>query len=70
MSIKSKKTVAVKKTQRPPRQVWVVVNNTFDPKHRTIAASATTRAGAMLLREDEGDRVVGPYVLAERVAQR
>lgn len=49
--------------KRPPRQVWLCVDETDS------AYAFTTRKRAEGARcEDE--RVVGPYVLAERVRER
>lgn len=56
-------------TKRPPRQVWIVVNDS-DPGRTIIPAAATSRAQAIELVEDDDERVVGPYVLAERVGER
>lgn len=58
------------RTTRAPRQLWAVVNDSIHPKHDAIPAAATTRSGARDLCEDDGDRVVGPYVLAERTRER
>ena len=56
---------------RAARLKWViVVNDSMDPKRDAMAAVARTRRGAVELLEDDGDRVAGPYVLAERVRQR
>ena len=52
-----------------PRQMWIVINDSLDPKHKAIAAAARTRKRAKGLCEDDGDEVVGPYVLAERVGR-
>lgn len=57
----------VTRTKRAPRQVWLVVS---DAARDVIPASATTRKRALELVEDDGERVVGPYVLAERVRER
>lgn len=60
--------MASKKTKRPPAQVWIVIN-LDEPGRVVIPATATTRKRAIELLEDEDERVVGPYVLAERVRQ-
>lgn len=51
-----------------PRQVWIVW--TDDRHGYVIPASATTRKEALGLVEDPDERVVGPYVLAERRRER
>ena len=38
-------------------------------KRVVIPAAATSRKGALELLEDDGELVVGPYVLAERVGR-
>jgi hypothetical protein len=54
-----------KSAKSNPAQVWIVVN--VDAPGRTIIpASATSRRQAIDLVEDENEKVVGPYVLAER----
>ncbi len=45
-----------------PMRVYIVVNDSMDPKHKAICAVARTRKRALELCEDEGDEVVGPYV--------
>lgn len=60
--------MATRKTKRPPRQVWIVVRDHGDTS--IIPATATTRQRATDLIEDDCERVVGPYVLAERVRER
>ena len=60
---KNKATAKKPKTKKPA-QVWIVYRN--DAKG-VIPATATSRAGAARLLEDDDEYIVGPYVLAERV---
>lgn len=54
---------AKKKTRRPPRTVWLVVN-----EDGFLLDVELTRKRA--LAGPEGSRPVGPYVLAERVREK
>lgn len=59
------KTKAAPKAKRPPRQVWVVIDDRGNPRHVTSTKGfAGDLATALMLT------VAGPYVLAERVRQR
>lgn len=51
---------------RPPRSVWIVLVG----EEKTIGAATTSKASAEKLIESVDDRVVGPYVLAERVREK
>lgn len=62
-------TPPTKKTKVPPRQVWIVIRDD-EPGRTVIPASATTRTEALRLVDEDGERVVGPYVLAERKRER
>jgi len=60
-----------KRAKRPPRQVWLVVNarGTAYGPHAT-KREASEDCAELRGISDDGERVVGPYVLAERVRER
>jgi hypothetical protein len=57
----------MKKPKRPPRQVWILVDFAGWP---LVVTSTRKEMKKYEVPEDNGSRVFGPYVLAERVRQK
>ncbi len=70
MKKKTKKPAAAKVTTKlvAPREVWLIIDDA-DPARRPIAYRTKSEAETDRLVDDT-ERVVGPYVLAERRRER
>lgn len=69
MATKTKKTKA-SGSKRPPRELWIAFGESGDVAG-AIMATGTTRGTAEEYAERiPKTRVVGPYILAERVKER